>query len=134
MKKIRKYIYACLIVIAVIFGFSHINTLFLIINWQMEIGISDIIYKNEQSKVRYIVGEVPFYEESLIKNQLIEQSVSEVWKKEIQDSLSEIQTDIKEYPVFGNIDYSIKKTKHLSYVYILYASDTSTVYILESID
>lgn len=134
MKRIRKYICVCMVVIVAIFCFSHKNTLFLLINWRIEIGISDIVYQNEKSNIRYIVGEVPFYEEYLIKNQLIEQRISELWKKEIRDNLSEMQTDTIEYPVFENIDYSIKKTNHLSYVYILYSSDSSIVYILESID
>lgn len=134
VKKIKIALGVGILALVGVFCWLYGSTLFLMINWDMKIGISDVVYKKEQEKKRYVVGKVPFYEEVLIKDTLYKQEVSGTWEEDIREELAGIKTEGREYPPFEEIDYSTRKTEGLSYIYVLYDSDTSMAYILEGID
>lgn len=104
------------------------------INWDMSMPYNDIIYNCYTNKVNYYVCKIPIQQQDKLNNQLIKQDLNPASVNEVIYDLEEIKVDKDKYPIFESINYSIKKTRRLSHLYLLYSSNSSILYIIEYLD
>lgn len=103
-------------------------------NWNVTIPHNDVIYHCYTDKVNYYVCKIPIQRQNRLCNQLIKQDLNTSSIKEVISDLEEMNVEDNNYPLFESIDYSIKKTKRLSHLFLLYSSNSSVLYIIEYLD
>ena len=128
----------CFGVIALLYlscNFDKIQTaISLKLNWNIDMPCNETIYNCSKDRISYYVCKISPYQQRKISQLLIEREVGPTTVKNVMSELQEIGVNKDQYPLFDTIDYSLKKTKRLSHLYLLYSSDSSIQYIIEFLD
>lgn len=92
------------------------------------------IYSQSEYKMEYSVYHCSESEGKALRNELFKQTPSQTWMEELRMGLEACDINQKYYPDLEHIDYAVKKTDRLSFIYFLYSSSTSTLYLYENLD